>query len=108
VKEECCPAFYVNWSDKAANIEAMAQELSLGLDAFVFVDDNPQERALVRKFLPDVAVPEMPDDPAHYPLVLDAAGYFEAVSFSDEDARRADLYQTRGALARIAPHDLDE
>src|SRR5207244_10858623 len=54
------------------------------------------------------AVPEMPDDPACYSLVLDAAGYFETVSFSEEDARRADLYQTRGALARIAPHDLDE
>jgi len=108
LKEESFSAFYANWSDKAANIEAIAQELSLGLDAFVFVDDNAQERALVRKFLPDVAVPEMPDDPACYSLVLDAAGYFEAVSFSDEDARRADLYQTRGALARIAPHDLDE
>ena len=108
LKEESFSAFYANWSDKAANIEAIAQELSLGLDAFVFVDDNPQEREVVRKFLPDVAVPEMPDDPACYSLVLDAAGYFETVSFSEEDARRADLYQARGALARIAPYDLDE
>jgi FkbH-like protein len=58
----------------------------------VFVDDNPFERNLVREKLPQVAVPEMPEDPAGYARTLSAAGYFEAVSFSDEDVKRASFY----------------
>ena len=55
--------FQANWNDKATNIQAIAEELSLGLDAMVFLDDNPVERGLVRKLLPQVAVPELPEDP---------------------------------------------
>jgi FkbH-like protein len=85
--------FQANWNDKATNIQAIAKELSLGLDAMVFLDDNPVERGLVRKLLPQVAVPELPEDPAWYSRTLTAAGYFEAVSFSSEDMKRADFYQ---------------
>jgi FkbH-like protein len=59
----------------------------------VFLDDNPFERNLVRQMLPQVAVPELPDDPALYTRTLAAAGYFETVTFSDEDRQRADMYQ---------------
>ena len=56
-------SFVANWSDKAGNIRAIAEELNIGLDSLVFVDDNPFERNLVRQELPMVAVPEVPDDP---------------------------------------------
>ena len=72
---------------------AIAAELSLGLDSMVFLDDNPVERGLVRELLPEVAVPELPDDPALYARTLAAAGYFETVAFSDEDRKRAGFYQ---------------
>jgi FkbH-like protein len=85
--------FQANWNDKAANIRAIAEELSLGLDAMVFMDDNPVERGLVREILPEVAVVELPDDPAFYARTLAAAGYFEAVTYSSEDRSRADFYQ---------------
>ena len=85
--------FQANWNDKATNIAAIARELSLGLDAMVFLDDNPAERGLVREILPQVAVPELPDDPALYARTLAAAGYFEAITFSAEDRARADFYQ---------------
>ncbi len=57
-------SFMANWQDKASNLRAIAHSLSIGLDAMVFVDDNPAERALIRRELPMVAVPEIPDDPA--------------------------------------------
>ena len=60
--------------------------------ALVFVDDNPIERARVRQSLPMVAVPEMPDDPAHYVRCLADAGYFEAVAFTADDRSRAEQY----------------
>jgi FkbH-like protein len=84
--------FVANWQDKAANLRRIAQELNLGLDALVFVDDNPAERGLVRKELPMVAVPQMPDDPAEYVRVLAAAGYFEGLGVTDEDRARAAQY----------------
>jgi FkbH-like protein len=85
--------FQANWNDKATNIMAIAEELSLGLESMVFLDDNPMERDIVRQMLPLVAVPELPAEPALYARTLAAAGYFEAIRFSKEDLTRADFYQ---------------
>ena len=85
--------FQANWNDKATNIQAIADELALGIDAVVFLDDNPVERGLIRKLLPQVAVPELPEEPAFYARTLAAAGYFEAVAFAEEDLKRASFYQ---------------
>jgi FkbH-like protein len=93
LREEHFAIFQANWSDKVSNIQAIADELGLPLDAMVLLDDNPAERGLVRELLPRVAVPELPEDPAFYTRVLSAAGYFEAVIFSREDLKRADYYQ---------------
>jgi FkbH-like protein len=101
LREDHIAVFQANWNDKATNIKAIADELSLGLDAMVFLDDNPAERALVRRFLPQVAVPELPEDPALYARTLSAAGYFEAVAFSDEDRGRADFYQDNARRASL-------
>jgi len=93
--------FQANWNDKATNIQAIAEELSLGLDAMVFLDDNPVERGLVRKLLPQVAVPELPEEPAWYARTLAAAGYFEAVAFAAEDLQRAGFYQDNARRANL-------
>ncbi len=93
LREGHIAVFQANWNDKATNIKAIAEELSLGLDSMVFLDDNPVERGLVRQLLPRVAVPELPEDPALYARTLSAAGYFEAITFSREDSKRADYYQ---------------
>ncbi|HXN48850.1 MAG TPA: HAD-IIIC family phosphatase, partial [Bryobacteraceae bacterium] len=93
--------FQANWNDKASNIQAIANTLALGLDSFVFVDDNPFERNRVREALPGVAVPEMPEDPAEYARTLSAAGYFEAVTFSQEDLKRAAYYTGNAQRATL-------
>jgi FkbH-like protein len=92
LREDDFAAFAVDWNDKAHNIVRIAERLNLGLDSLVFVDDNPAERERVRGALPAVAVPELPDDPAGYARCLAEAGYFETVTFSDDDRRRADQY----------------
>jgi len=84
--------FVANWDNKAANLQKIAQELNIGLDALVFFDDNPAERALVRQFLPMVAVPEVPDNPAAYVRCLSRAGYFESINFSKDDVVRTEQY----------------
>jgi len=109
LREDHIAVFQANWNDKATNIAAISQELSLGLDAMVFVDDNPVERGLIRRLLPQVAVPELPDDPALYARTLAAAGYFEATTFSAEDRQRADFYRdnARRVALRGQAGDID-
>lgn len=101
LKLEHFAVFQANWQDKATNIQAIAEELSLGLDSIVFLDDNPVERGLVRKLLPQVAVPELPEDPAWYARTLAAAGYFEAIAFAEEDLKRAGFYQDNAKRAAL-------
>jgi FkbH-like protein len=85
-------AFVANWADKAENLKSIAEQLNIGLDSLVFVDDNPVERARVRESLPMVAVPELPADPAHYVRCIADAGYFEAIAFTEEDRQRVGQY----------------
>ncbi len=87
-------AFEANWEPKAMAIERMAQELRLGLDSFVFFDDNPAEREQVRQALPMVEVVEVPSEPADYIGALEAGRYFEALAITEADRKRASQYQT--------------
>jgi FkbH-like protein len=101
LKLEHIAVFQANWNDKATNIQAIAEELSLGLDSIVFLDDNPAERGLVRKLLPQVAVPELPEDPSAYARTLAAGGYFETVTMAAEDLKRAGFYQDNAKRANL-------
>ena len=93
LREQHIAVFQANWTEKAANLRVIAETLNIGVDALVLLDDNPAERLQVRRALPQVGVPELPDDPALFPRALMAAGYFETVTFSAEDRARADMYQ---------------
>jgi FkbH-like protein len=97
-------AFVANWEDKATGLRAIAAKLSLGLDALAFADDSPAERELVRRFCPEVAVVELPADPADYCRTLDALRLFETASVSAEDRGRAAHFQAEAA--RTALKDL--
>jgi FkbH-like protein len=85
-------ALAVNWEDKATNLRRIAEQLNIGLDSLVFVDDNPTERARVRESLPMVAVPELPADPAGYVSSIAEGGWFEAVGLTEEDLARTGSY----------------
>jgi FkbH-like protein len=102
LKEEHIAVFQANWQDKASNLRAIASALNIGIDALVFLDDNPAERAQVRAELPMVAVPEVGSDPALYPRLVLSAGWFELLSLSEEDRLRADLYQKNAERAALA------
>ena len=85
-------SFKANWNPKPDNLKIIANELNIGLDAIVFVDDNPAERELVRQMLPQVKVVELSDDPAEYPLLLDQSGWLEVARLTDEDWKKTDQY----------------
>lgn len=103
-------SFYANWGDKAHNLRQIAKDINIGLDSLVFFDDNPAERALVRRYLPEVAVPELPDDAAGYVKALERHRFFETVSLNQEDLERTAMYAKdakRSALMTSAT-DMDE
>ncbi len=99
--------FIANWDNKADNLRIMAERLDLKLDSFVFVDDNPAERALVRRFLPEVAVPDIPDDPAGYVQALAVHRYFETIALTSEDASRRRYYAENARRKELAARTCD-
>jgi len=92
LRKRAFAAWRINWEDKAANIAAIAAELSLGLDAVVFIDDDPAERDRVRSALPEVTVPEWPADKMLYAQTLRALRCFDTSVISDEDRLRTEQY----------------
>lgn len=85
--------FVANWDNKVDNIREIQQILKIGFDSMVFLDDNPFERNMVKANLPEVCVPDLPEDPAEYLEYLYSLNLFETVSFSAEDTERTKLYQ---------------
>jgi FkbH-like protein len=101
--------FIANWDDKATNLVRISEQLNIGLNSLVFFDDNPAERSIVRQLRPEVAVPEVPNDPAYYIRALDRQRYFETLAISAEDLNRTQFYRAdskRQALETSAV-DLD-
>lgn len=93
LKEDDISCFVANFEDKAANLRLIARTLNLGLNSFVFVDDNPVERALVRAELPEVLVVELPEDPACYARAVEAAKAFPLRNLTREDLGRVASYR---------------
>ena len=85
--------FIANWENKADNIRNIQNILNIGFDSMVFLDNNPFERNLVKENIPEICVPELPEDPADYLEFLYSLNLFETASLSGEDAERTKNYQ---------------
>jgi FkbH-like protein len=94
-------AFKANWNPKSENLIEIARELNIGLDALMFIDDNPAEREQVRQSLPEVKVVELSEDPARFPLDLDRTGWLDTVSLSVEDGNRTELYRANAEREQL-------
>jgi len=99
LKKEHFAAYRINWTDKATNIKELADELNLGLDSFVFVDDNPTERELIKQMLPAVTVPEFPTQPYELPTFFKQVvdDYFKVYSITEEDKNKTEQYKANAA-----------
>ncbi len=102
--------FVANWSNKGDNIKYIQEVLNIGMDSLVFIDDNPFERNLVKTMLPEVTVPELPEDPADYLPFLQSLNLFETISFTEEDTVRTKQYQeeSKRVIMQQSFESLDE
>lgn len=95
-----------NWENKDRNLVATASEMDLGVDSFVFADDNPTERALVERSIKGIAVPVF-DSPSEYIRTIDRNGYFEVTNFSADDLKRNDMYKANVKRAELSTEFAD-
>jgi FkbH-like protein len=110
LRQEDFVAWRINWQDKARNIAELTAELNLGLQSVVFLDDNPVERARVREELPEVFVPDWPEDKLLYASTLRALRCFDAPALSREDMERTEMYaaERQRETLRVEVGSLDE
>jgi FkbH-like protein len=95
LRPESFAASRIDWNPKPDNARAIAEDLNIGLDALVFVDDNPVERDAMRTLAPSVATVELPVEPAGYATRLAARGYFSTLTGTAEDRGRTEMYRSQ-------------
>ena len=88
----------INWEPKSVNIRRLAADLNIGLDSFVFLDDNPAEREQIKIECPEVAVIEFPKDSSLLPDVVAKAydDYFLSLEVTGEDMKKTAIYRAEG------------
>jgi FkbH-like protein len=101
LKQQYIAAYRINWQNKVDNIKELAEELNIGLDSLVFVDDNPMERGFVKQLLPMIVVPEFPAQPYELPLFIQnlVNDHFRIYSITDEDRIKTQQYKANADRA---------
>jgi len=95
LRKEHFSAYRINWNNKAENIRELSVELNIGLDSFVYIDDNPSERELIKQFLPMVEVPDYPIHPYNLPVFFkeNVEKYFKIYALTEEDKNKSQQYK---------------
>ena len=100
--------FLANWENKVNNIRNIQSILNIGFDSMVFLDDNPVEREIVAQNIPEILVPNLPDDPSLYLEYLYTLNIFETTSYSKADKDRTKQYQEEAHRAVQKKYFVDE
>ena len=99
----------INWNDKATNMEEISKELNIGIDSFVFLDDDPVNREFIQETFPEIFTPELPKDPSRYSELLQSLIEFSTFQVTDDDTKRSQMYleQRNRTELRDSSHNLD-
>jgi len=107
IKRSDVVSWRINWTEKSDNIKSIADELDLGLDSFVFWDDNPLERDKIRSLLPQVNTIEMPDDVLKWPRIVKNLEYFAKFEVTTDDRNKTNQYHGRAKFVRDSSNTID-
>ncbi len=92
LREDNFGCIKINWNDKVTNLHEISSELNIGLDSFVFFDDDPINREFVKSQLNQVLVVDLPSDSAKFAHILTEMNVFESLKITEEDKKRKDMY----------------
>jgi FkbH-like protein len=108
LRQKHLTAYRINWEPKAENIQELAEELQVGLDSFIFIDDNPVECAMVQARLPQVLTLQLPKNFQDIPLFLKQCWAFDRITVTDEDRMRTQLYQNNRSRQAFRQQTISE
>jgi len=110
LKENDFACLRINWNDKATNMEEIAEELNIGTDSFVFLDDDPVNRELIQEIFPEILTPDLPKDPSRYSELLQSLIEFSTFQITGEDTQRSQMYleQRNRTELKHSSQNLDE
>jgi len=110
LKEEHFASIKINWRDKITNMKEIAEEINIGLDSLVFIDDDQVNREIIKKALPEVYVVDLPDDPTLYVQALMEVNEFNTLQITEEDKKKGEMYaaQRKRQELQIASADISE
>ena len=101
LREDNFASIRINWNDKISNMKAIAEELQIGLDSFVYFDDDHVNREMISKSLPEVMTVDLPTDPSLYAPTLMSLNDFNTVSITDEDKKRGEMYKHKQKINEL-------
>src|SRR5690349_20482183 len=101
LRREHLSGWRLNGRPKSENLKSLAEELRLGLDSFVFIDDNPLECAEVAANAPEVLTLQLPEDPAKIPQFLEHCWVFDHLKLTAEDRNRSEMYRQNQERERL-------
>jgi FkbH-like protein len=85
-------AISINWNDKTENMKSLAEELNIGLDSMVFLDDDPHQCGMMESVIPEVLTCLLPEEPSEFESFLTSLEVFDTLTFSEEDSKRGQMY----------------
>jgi FkbH-like protein len=88
-------AYRINWNDKATNLDELAQELNIGIDSMIFIDDNPRECELIRQMHPECTVIELSKKVYTIPRTIHSLCNIENINITSEDKKKGEIYQSQ-------------
>ena len=107
LKEDNFAAMQISWDDKTANMKAIAEELNIGMDSLVFIDDDKANRQMIREAFPEINVVEMPEDPSLYLKTLIDLNDFNTFQITEEDRKRGHMYAQQRKRAEFQKNAAD-
>ena len=107
LKEENFASIQINWDDKVTNMKRIAQEINIGLDSMVFMDDDPVNREFVKKSIPQILVIEMPKDSSEYITTIENLIEFSVEKITSEDKTRAEMYDRKRIVSELEKSSLN-
>jgi FkbH-like protein len=101
LKEEHFASMRINWKDKVTNIKELAQEINIGLDSLVFIDDDPVNREFVKSIFPEILVVDLSNDPSTYASTIENIIDFSVLKITDEDKNRGKMYLKQKMITEL-------
>jgi FkbH-like protein len=101
LREENFAAMRINWKDKVSNMKELAQDINIGLDSLIFIDDDPVNREFVKSVLPEVLVVDVSDDPSNYASAIENLIELSVLKITDEDKNRGKMYFKQKMISEL-------